>query len=202
LIQQRVQPREYRGFDIHRGMVDWCSAHLTPVAPQFAFAHHDVASPALNPGPGKPLTQPLAVPDGWATLALAISVFTHLREEQADYYLDELARSLDPRGTLHTTWFLFDKASFPMMQSFQNALYINPVDPTNAVIYDRTWLLDALGRRNLKLVQAEPPEMRGFHWWLSLAAASDPRPQVELPEDTAPPGRWTASWLTRAAERP
>ena len=27
-----------------------------------------------------------------------------------------------------------------MMQDFQNALYINDVDPSNAVIFDREWL--------------------------------------------------------------
>jgi SAM-dependent methyltransferase len=201
LMQQRVPPGEYRGLDAHRGMVEWCAAQLTPLAPQFAFTHHDVASPRLNPGPEKPLTMPLPVPDGWATLAVAISVFTHLTEDQVDHYLSELARCLDARGTMHTTWFLFDKTGFPMMQDFQNALYINPVDPTNAVIYDRKWLLEAISGRGLKLVRAEPPEMRGFHWWLSFARASDPRPRVELPEDLAPPGSWTASWLAPVADR-
>jgi SAM-dependent methyltransferase len=195
LMQQRVPPREYRGIDLHAGMVEWCQASLTPIAPQFQFVHQDIASPGLNPGPEKPLTLALPVPDGWATLALAISVFTHLIEPQADHYLSELARCLDARGTVHTTWFLFDKMSFPVMQEFQNALYINPVDPTNAVIYDRDWLLRSLEERELKLVRAEPPEMRGFHWWLSFARVGDPRPRVELPEDLAPPGSWTAPWL-------
>ena len=40
-------------------------------------------------------------------------------------------------GIAVTTFFLFDKAGFPMMQEFQNAPYINLDDPTNAVIFDR-----------------------------------------------------------------
>src|SRR4051794_14093729 len=185
LIQQSPQPQEYRGFDLHRGMVEWCQSHLTPVAPQFEFAHHDVANRGLNPGPGRPPTLPLPVQDGWASLILAISVFTHLTEPQAVHYLDEVVRCLDADGTLHTTWFLFDKSDFPMMQEFQNALYINPDDPTNAVIYDSRWLLDQIARLGMKLVRAAAPEIRGFHWWLTFAHADDPRPQVELPADTA-----------------
>ncbi len=42
-----------------------------------------------------------------------------------------------PDGLLRSTWFLCEKRYFPMMQDFQNALYINENDTTNAVIYDR-----------------------------------------------------------------
>ena len=42
-----------------------------------------------------------------------------------------------PDGWLHASWFLFDKRLFPMMQPFQNALFINETDPSNAVIFDR-----------------------------------------------------------------
>ena len=34
-----------------------------------------------------------------------------------------------------------------MMQDFQNALYINDVDPSNAVIFDREWLRREARRR-------------------------------------------------------
>ena len=39
-----------------------------------------------------------------------------------------------------------------MMQDFQNALYINDVDPTNAVIFDREWL-----RREASIRRAHDP---------------------------------------------
>lgn len=188
LIQQAPAVQEYRGFDLHRGMVEWCQTHLTPAAPQYRFAHHDVANRGLNPGPEKPSTLPLPLSDGWASLVLAISVFTHLIEQQAVHYLTELARCLESRGSLHTTWFLFDKSDFPMMQEFQNALYINPDDPSNAVIYDWNWLLARTQERDLKLVRAAAPEIRGFHWWLTFAHVDDPRPAVDLPADTAPRG--------------
>jgi hypothetical protein len=93
-----------------------------------------------------------------------------------------------PDGLLYATWFLFDKRAFPMMQPFQNTLYINRADPTNAVIYDRAWLLKALEATGLVLVDAQPPEMRGFHWYLAIAKKHPGVEPVELPSDEAPYG--------------
>ena len=75
-----------------------------------------------------------------------------------------------------------------MMQEFQNALYINEVDPTNAVIFDRRWLMNQIAEKGLKVVSASPPKMRGFQWPLLMTHRGHPRPPVELPEDAAPKG--------------
>ncbi len=42
MLQQRVPPRRYVGFDLHAGMVRWCQTNLAPRAPGFEFLHHDV----------------------------------------------------------------------------------------------------------------------------------------------------------------
>jgi hypothetical protein len=120
------------------------------------------------------------------TLMIAVSVFTHLIQDQAEYYLDEVARVLAPNGVLYSTFFLFDKADFPMMQTFQAALYINDVDPTNAVIFDRGWLAEQLDRRGLRIRSVEPPIVRGFQWQMQIERG---RGSVELPLDEAPRGR-------------
>lgn len=73
-----------------------------------------------------------------------------------------------------------------MMQDFQNALYINPDDSTNAVIYDQEWLLRQLSDRGLGIREVEPPNVRGFHWHLYIEHGSD---SVDLPPDKAPLGR-------------
>jgi hypothetical protein len=72
-----------------------------------------------------------------------------------------------------------------MMQTFQNALYINPVDPSNAVLYDRPWLREAVARVGLKIVAVDPPEIRGFQWRVVLAPSAHPSPEAAWPEDTA-----------------
>jgi SAM-dependent methyltransferase len=138
-MQQRARPRRYVGFDLHSGMVRWCREKLAPRAPGFEFLHHDVENPSFNPGPGKPLVLPMPAEDGSFSLVIAYSVFTHTTQAHAEYYLREVTRVMRPDGMLAASFFLFEKRYFPMMQDFQNALYINVEDPWNAVIFDREW---------------------------------------------------------------
>lgn len=53
-----------------------------------------------------------------------------------------------------------------MMHDFQNTLYINIEDPTNATIFDRQWLQLSLRNLGLVVVRVVQPELRG-----SVAAA-------------------------------
>jgi SAM-dependent methyltransferase len=189
LIQQRPRPRRYLGVDLHPAMVHWCQQNLKPHAPQFEFRHHDVAHPVRNPGEGKPVTRALEADDDSSTLVIAISVFTHLRPADAEFYLSEVARILSPAGVFLSTWFLFDKRYFPMMQDFQHALYINEEDPTNAVIADRTWLKSVARRNGLVIYSASPPAVRGFHWSIRMTPARAGLEEIPLPEDDAPLAR-------------
>jgi len=187
LLQQRERPKKYVGLDLHRGMIQWCQRNLQPLSPGFEFHHQNVRNPGLNPkGSDKPL--PFPVPDGAVTLLLAWSVFTHVDEASAGFYLREIARVLAPEGAALTTWFLFDKTDFPMMQEFQNALFINPVDPTNAVIFDKSWLVDTAARVGLVPARIVPPDIRGFQWRLVLRHRSTKVDPVGFPEDLAPKG--------------
>jgi len=162
---------------------------------------HIPESVQLNPDPQRPWVAPLPVEDGICTLIEATSVFTHLVERQAEFYLDEVARVLAGDGRLVSTWFLFDKDDFPYMQDTQNALYINDRDPTNAVAYDRKWLQAALASRSLMIAQARPPAIRGFHWRLDIVHAGSGIEPVEIPEDLAPPGRRPPPLLRPGADR-
>ena len=201
LIQQTPRPERYIGVDLHKGMVQWCQENLAPHAPGFEFVHHDVFNPGLNPDRGRPWAEPLPVEDGWATMIEAWSVFTHLIESQAEFYLDEVARVLAPDGLLIATWFLFDKATFPFMQDNQNALYINDQDPTNAVVFDTDWLHLALGRRGLAMTRAESPTVRGYHWRVHIRPLSAGVEPVSLPPDYAPIARRPPPQLREGADR-
>jgi SAM-dependent methyltransferase len=201
LMLQTPRPERYLGVDLHRGMVHWCQENLAPLAPGFEFVHHDVFNAGLNPDRSRPWAAPLPVEDGSVTLMEASSVFTHLIEGQAEFYLDEVARVLAPEGVLTSTFFLFDKSPFPFMQDTQNALYINDRDPTNAVVYDRAWLHAALGARGLVLSRAESPTVRGYHWRLWITPARAGVEGVELPLDDAPVGRRPPPQLRVGADR-
>jgi SAM-dependent methyltransferase len=181
-LGQKPPPEIYLGVDLNREMIEWCQANLR--APGFSYVHQDVFFSGLNP---EGALRVASIPsEGPFTLILAVSFFTHLLEDQASFYLDEIARVLAAEGLVHSTWFLFDKRDFPMMQDFQNALFVNPSDLRNAVIYDRSWLLTQLAERGLCIVRAEPPTIRGFHWHLWFGRG---RYGVDLPPDEAPYGR-------------
>lgn len=201
LLQQHRRPRRYIGVDLHRGMIQWCQENLAPLDDGFEFIHHDVYSPCLNPDPLRPWIEPLPVADGICTLIEATSVFTHLVEGQAEFYLDEVARVLAPQGRLISTWFLFEKDGFPYMQDSQNALYINDRDPTNAVVFDRTWLRDALAERGLRIALAMAPSIRGYHWRLDIVRVTAGIEPAQIPEDSAPVGRRPPPLLRAGADR-
>ena len=188
LIQQRPMPRRYLGVDLHCGMIRWCQNHLQAVVPSFQFLHHDVFNVKFNPGPDKPAFAPFPAGKGEFTLVNALSVFTHVTEEQAEHYLRECARILRPGGVLHCSWFLFDKTDFPMMQEFNNALYLSYVDPSAAVIFDKAWVTRMARAVGLTIFDVIPPAIRGFQWVALMTPRRDAVQEVAFPEDLAPKG--------------
>jgi hypothetical protein len=76
-----------------------------------------------------------------------------------------------------------------MMQDFQNFLYINDVDPTNAAVVDKGWLLDTARKVGLVVVRVTPPSIRGFQWIVEFAVDFEGKPHAEFPEDDAARGR-------------
>ena len=196
---QKIQPEAYLGIDLHPGMIKWCQDHITPYAPQFQFMHHDVFYIGWNKeSPNKTLAFPAE--DHAYTLVTAISVFTHLEQDSAVFYFAEVNRILEEDGILHATWFLFDKADFPMMQDFQNALYINIPDPVNAVIFDKTWVVNEAKKHNLKIIAIKPPVVRGGQWVLTMARLNHPSPEKTIPAMRATSGK-SGNWMQRLGAR-
>jgi SAM-dependent methyltransferase len=188
LIQQRQRPGRYLGIDLHRGMIRWCQTHLQTVVPSFQFVHHDVRNVMFNPGADKPSVAAFPAGDSEFTLVNALSVFTHLTEEQAGHYLRECARVLRTDGVLHSSWFLFDKTDFPMMQEFTNALYISHIDPSAAVIFDTAWLIRTARSVGLTIFQVIPPTIHGFQWMVLMTPIKETVPEASFPPDLAPKG--------------
>lgn len=188
MLQQNPRPKRYVGVDIHKGMIEWDQNNLTPVDPNFQFHHHDVYNPSHAPENTRRLTAPFEVEDSAFSLVIAWSVFTHVYEVQALHYLKEVSRILRPDGRFVSTWFFFDKREFPMMQQFQNTLFINETDPTNAVIFDREWTLKAVDEAGLAITEAEPPNIRGYHWRITMEQKQSGVESIEFPPDDAPYG--------------
>jgi SAM-dependent methyltransferase len=199
LILQKPQPRRYVGIDLHPGLIRWCQRNLHPAATNFDFFYHDVFNLTFNPKPGSPGVAPFPVGDSEFSLVIAHSVFTHVTEEQAIFYLRECARIIDQNGFLYTSWFLFEKQEFPMMQEVCNALYVSYHDPTAAVIFDRQWLIDKAHEMGLRICAPLPPSVRGHQWTIIMTRRTD-LPEPEFPVDNAPRG-WVRPPLVDGAQK-
>ena len=88
-----------------------------------------------------------------------------------------------------SSWVLFDKSVFPMMQEFQNTLYINETDLTNATIFDAKWLIGLTSELGLIVRSAEVPLIRGDARRIYFIRSRPGEVGAELPVDNAPIGR-------------
>jgi SAM-dependent methyltransferase len=197
LILQRPRPARYVRIDLHAGMIEWCNQNLRPAAPEFSFYHHDVFNVLSNPDRNKPLMAPFPSQDSQFTLINALSVFTHLTQEQAEYYLRECARVLAPNGVLHASWFLFDKADHPMMSPVHSTLYVSYTDPSAAVLFDRDWLRNMAAAVGLRIFKVLAPGIRGYQWLVLMTPRMD-LPEADLSPDTAPRGIVDSNRVARA----
>jgi SAM-dependent methyltransferase len=196
LLLQRPRPRRYVGIDTNRHMVEWCRANLTPVDTAFQFHHHDVYSPSYAPENTLRLAAPFPVEDHAFSLVLAHSVFTHLTQDQGDYYLHEIARILRPGGLAFTSWFFFDRASFPFLDEGRSCLFVDDAAPSEAVVFDRGWFMEAIRRTGLAVWRTDFPPLAGHQWTVFLT------PRSAATVDAFPLGENGAEWLCGATARP
>ena len=194
LMLQKTPPKKYVGVDLNRTAVQWCVQHLAPHASQFEFLHQDVYNIGLNPK-GTANELPFPVEDQSVSLLIAWSVFSNVLEQSIPFYLREVARVLRPDGIAYTTWLVFDKNDFPVLLDSQNAMYINPVDPTNAVYYDRSWLQKTARQAGLIFSTIHAPGLRGGARRILMRPASSNAPEADFTD--APP--WWQSVIARVA---
>lgn len=161
LLQRVAIPERYLGLDLHAPSIEWCKNNL--VRPGFEFRHLNAYNIALNSAGRERVDLGI---DEQFTFINAHSVFTHILESNIEFYFEQCTRRLSPLGLLRSTWFLFDKTAFPMMQPFQNCLYVNPDDPTNATIYDAGFVRTLFSNHGLRIIRATPPGIRGHQWAL------------------------------------
>jgi len=95
----------YLGIDVSRRDVEYCRAHYP--APRFAFQLLEVRNAAYAPERAAERV-PWDVADASVDLVTALSVWTHLAEPDALFYLREAGRVLRPGGRAILTCFLLD----------------------------------------------------------------------------------------------
>src|SRR5262249_44264748 len=95
----------YLGIDVSRRDVEYCRAHYP--APRFAFQLLEVRNAAYAPERAAERV-PWDVADASVDLVTALSVWTHLAEPDALFYLPEAGRVLRPGGRAILPCFLLD----------------------------------------------------------------------------------------------
>ncbi len=97
---------KYTGIDVMKDDIDFCRSHYP--SSSFEFIHFDVANAVYAPAQ-KYTKSKWPVENGSFDLVTALSVWTHLKEEDALFYFKEISRILKPHGKAMVTFFLLDE---------------------------------------------------------------------------------------------
>ncbi len=132
----------YTGVDVDREMVEWCQGAYPK---NFEFIALGARSRVYNPT-GSTGPSVLPVQDGSQDFVFALSLFTHLLEEDLIGYLEEARRVLRPGGRLLATVFCRESLDLGGRWTFEHRRGAAHVEseryPEAAVAYERDWLLE------------------------------------------------------------
>jgi SAM-dependent methyltransferase len=150
----------YDGFDTSSEYIDWCRSALPLDAERFRFHHFSIASSHYNEQ-GSVAADAFSFP--WPecsfSLAVAVSLFTHLSPAGTTNYLREIARTLGTKGRLFASFFVLDEQSRKiaeegttdprLMERIDEGMIGDPANPDAAVAFDAKWLAGALDSAGL-----------------------------------------------------
>lgn len=97
---------KYTGIDVIRKDIEFNKQHYDPGT--YDFIHFDLANPTYAEKQSSQL-KPWPVEKGHYDLVTALSVWTHLKENEAKYYFKEVERVLKPDGKAVITFFILDE---------------------------------------------------------------------------------------------
>jgi SAM-dependent methyltransferase len=147
----------YEGFDVFPEVVEWCRDHITVNHPNFRFSIADVVTPWSSGRTYTSGTYRFPYHAQQFDFVYAGSLFTHLTEEGARNYLNQVTLVLKPGGRFVCTWLLFNSESSKLLPGRSLAQLwdrdhgthrsMGGHDPEASVLYDemhvRSWYLDA-----------------------------------------------------------
>lgn len=146
----------YVGVDIHKPSINWCCRNIQPEHHNFEFVH--LAASQRRTAPFR-----LPFPDHAFDVILVKSVFTHLRSEEAEVYLSEIARLLSERGRCLATFFLLNEQQDELKKRGLNQIafeygdetsgYSYKNSPESAVAFRERFVMGSLEKYELSLRQ-------------------------------------------------
>lgn len=121
-----IEEGSYRGFDIVPAGIEWCRREITSRHPNFRFELADVNNRQYNPDGDTPADRYVfPYEDESFDLALASSVFTHMRPDGTRRYLAEAERVLRPGGELLCEFFLLDEIGLEVVRRGDSAFALD-----------------------------------------------------------------------------
>lgn len=123
LTQWIEPPGEYWGLDVVSKAIDWCKENISTHYENFRFHHIDVFNEYYNPSGRlklKNLDFSFLGPE--FQVVFLSSVFTHLVEKDALFYLDLAKSLLSQGGILWCTWFVVDQETRRSIESGKTSL--------------------------------------------------------------------------------
>ena len=151
----------YTGIDVDPELVDWCQRNYPP---NFRFLTLDVHTKAYNPAGEVRGSFELPVADSSQDFVLAMSLFTHLLEDDLGRYLEEAYRVTRPGARLFASVFCVEHMSGRLGSRWTFAHRIGAAHvesrriPEAAVAYSEEWLLRR--SREAGFAEASLPPMR------------------------------------------
>jgi ubiquinone/menaquinone biosynthesis C-methylase UbiE len=139
LLDYLARGAGYVGFDVSRAAVAACRRRFGTRRDDFRFVHVDVRNHEYRSG-GAIEETALAFPaaDGEIDVAMATSVFSHMRLESIRHYLAETYRVLKPGGRFMFTAFALTPDRVTAIQAGQAALAFQPWEGGAMVVDPRS----------------------------------------------------------------
>lgn len=99
----------YEGFDAVKKGIDWCNKNLKSKFPNFNFKYVPLRNSLYNKSETDPSTYQFPYAENSFDKAFLFSVFTHMKIEDIQNYLNEIHRVLVPGGQCLATFFTYSE---------------------------------------------------------------------------------------------
>ncbi|MEO1038522.1 MAG: class I SAM-dependent methyltransferase [Pseudomonadota bacterium] len=156
LAERLGEGGRYIGFDVSRRALGWARRHAPDSAAEFDFVHADLANAEYGAAGGTAAAYRFPADDDSVDGGFAISLFTHLKPEDAAHYFKEAARVLKPGGRLALTAYLIDDEAREAIAAGRGLAF--------APWRDGAWVLDARAPE-----RAVAFERGAFDGWIEAA---------------------------------
>lgn len=168
LIQRLGQGGSYTGFDLSASAIRWAQKHVSPGAALVQFIRADLSNTEYNRG-GETRASSYVFPaeTGSMDLCIAISLFTHLKSEDAQRYLQECARVLRPGGKVFLTAFVMSEDAKQRLKEGRSRMAFEPLDdatyttdlktPEHAIAFEHAHFYEWIDAAGLALMAPIEP---------------------------------------------